>query len=537
MEIFHPLLELGVKILAQETLFAFGIIDGRRATVMECQYGPRRKGCIAKKSNEYEDESGQLKKPHRPTCPARIYIKKVRKFPEYRIDPNLEGKNVRQAQERALTTLRLAGVEMGGEERFYVQLPLPIAHEYHDTDDVPMATLEDQGQRLNQQIISKIQEYVARGVTGLYAIKHLLKEFVEKEMFSGQEAPPKHNKAYFPTIIDIQNHMHQAQMALASGTLMALPPLTNLQIPNQHKDRPRKRRNHEKVTQTPQGLATVHAIASIQQHLDDSISEEEQKQESIKAVKDKGCHQFIAIIIVCETPVVQEQEDLEQQLNKIHPHNTGEHQILVTPSNGMHVQTKDGQVVIVVTSNSVFSSQQDSETPNTFALTALPASQINTLSHGTLGTLGAGGQTVLITHPGEHGQYLTQSDNILTVLNSGLATTDEGALLGIASKGVGTTAATRPSVPEQLLASQAAVAAVLNAAAASIGSDEDSKQADEEGKEPPAKRRAMATIDLSSLVKEAVVYDHSQGLHHLDYLILTKSLHCSCPHITVGYCP
>lgn len=86
---------------------------------MECQYGPRRKGNVCKKSPDFDSQGNSSKKAHRPTCPARIYIKKVKKFPEFRIDLdlNLEGKNVRQAQERALTHLRLAGVETGGEER------------------------------------------------------------------------------------------------------------------------------------------------------------------------------------------------------------------------------------------------------------------------------------------------------------------------------------------------------------------------------------------------------------------------------------
>ena len=87
---------------------------GRRATVMECQYGPRRKGSSGKKAISYE---GGGHKMHKLTCPARIYVKKVKKFPGCQIDPTLEGKNVRQAQERALTALRLAGVETGGEER------------------------------------------------------------------------------------------------------------------------------------------------------------------------------------------------------------------------------------------------------------------------------------------------------------------------------------------------------------------------------------------------------------------------------------
>ena len=85
---------------------------------MECQYGPRRKGAVNKKQTDYNEHSSPVKK-HRPTCPARIYIKKVRKFPEFRIDPTLDAKHVRQAQERALTALRLAGVDIGGEERYY----------------------------------------------------------------------------------------------------------------------------------------------------------------------------------------------------------------------------------------------------------------------------------------------------------------------------------------------------------------------------------------------------------------------------------
>lgn len=111
--------------------------------------------------------------------------------------------------------------------RFYVQLPLPIAHEYHDVEDITITqTPDSRGQRLNQQVADKIYEFVARGITGVYAIKHCLKEYVEKEMYTGQDPPPRHNKAFFPTIIDLQNHIHEAQAALASGQLLPLPPVS-----------------------------------------------------------------------------------------------------------------------------------------------------------------------------------------------------------------------------------------------------------------------------------------------------------------------
>lgn len=112
--------------------------------------------------------------------------------------------------------------------RYYVQLPLPLAHEYHEVDDIPMDPDEgdSQGQRLNPEVMHKIRELVARGVTGIYTVKHCLKEYVEKELFINLEPPPRHNKSYFPTIIDIQNHIHQAQMALATGALVPLPPVS-----------------------------------------------------------------------------------------------------------------------------------------------------------------------------------------------------------------------------------------------------------------------------------------------------------------------
>jgi hypothetical protein len=92
------------------------VFVGRRATVMECQYGPRRKGNKVKV--EYNENGEPVKCAHRPTCPARIYIKRVRKFPEYKVDRRYEGTpGLRLAQERALTALRVACLESRGEER------------------------------------------------------------------------------------------------------------------------------------------------------------------------------------------------------------------------------------------------------------------------------------------------------------------------------------------------------------------------------------------------------------------------------------
>ncbi|MGH0167611.1 UNVERIFIED_CONTAM: hypothetical protein FKN15_052855 [Acipenser sinensis] len=148
---------------------------------MECQFGPRRKGLQPKKTVENEVNPNQQ---YKATCPARIYIKKVKKFPEHRVptdpkvdkkivrqeqekaflnlkkslweaggvlriyikkvkkfpehrvptDPKVDKKIVRQEQEKAFLNLKKSLWEAGGVLRYYVQLPTQKAHQYHDLE-------------------------------------------------------------------------------------------------------------------------------------------------------------------------------------------------------------------------------------------------------------------------------------------------------------------------------------------------------------------------------------------------------------------
>lgn len=221
---------------------------------MECQYGPRRKG--NKLKTQYNENGDHLQPLHRLTCPARIYIKRVRKFPEFKVDISSDGSNgLRLAQERTLTALRMACLESKGEERyviciscfvyailknvclfsrFYVQLPLETAHEYHiDEDDVliqetcPLlpAQINLTSTRLDPRIVEKINEFVSRGMTDIYQVKHGLIRFVENTLFVHGEVPARHNKSFFPTITDLQNSIHQALTMLQAGALQQLPPV------------------------------------------------------------------------------------------------------------------------------------------------------------------------------------------------------------------------------------------------------------------------------------------------------------------------
>uniref|UniRef100_A0A8C4PGJ9 Calcium responsive transcription factor n=1 Tax=Equus asinus asinus TaxID=83772 RepID=A0A8C4PGJ9_EQUAS len=209
---------------------------GSRAVVMECQYGPRRKGFQLKKISEHESRSCQL---YKATCPARIYIKKVQKFPEYKVptDPKIDKKIIRMEQEKAFNMLKKNLVDAGGVLRWYVQLPTQQAHQYHELEapclplspsPFPMSSLEEEDSavrdencalpsRLHPQVARKIQELVSQGIEQVYAVRKQLRKFVERELFKPDEVPERHNLSFFPTVNDIKNHIHEVQKSLRNG--------------------------------------------------------------------------------------------------------------------------------------------------------------------------------------------------------------------------------------------------------------------------------------------------------------------------------
>ncbi|KAL4635818.1 calcium-responsive transcription factor isoform X4 [Arapaima gigas] len=238
---------------------------GSRAIVMECQFGPRRKGLQPKKGSEQENSQNLQ---YKATCPARIYIKKVRKFPEYRVptDPKVDKKVVRQEQEKAFFNLKKSLWDAGGVLRYYVQLPTQKAHLYHDVDmpllppppvQLPLPNkeelLEDKDgrlavdreqvedgssvpSRLHPRVAEKIYELVAQGHSQVYTVRKQLRSFVEREMFKSDEVPERHNLCYFPTVNDIKNHIHEAQKALQQSIADPRASATDAQWTSDAKD-------------------------------------------------------------------------------------------------------------------------------------------------------------------------------------------------------------------------------------------------------------------------------------------------------------
>lgn len=70
-------------------------------------------------------------------------------------------------------------------------------------------------QRVHHKVAEKIHELVTEGVTNVREIKRDLKRYVNRELCSDVSSrPDETNRAYYPTLVDIRNHVFSAQKAL-----------------------------------------------------------------------------------------------------------------------------------------------------------------------------------------------------------------------------------------------------------------------------------------------------------------------------------
>lgn len=231
--------------------------SGSRAIVMECQFGPRRKGNTLKK--QMLDQFGANKQceqfvpgDYRQTCPARIYIKKVKKFPQYAVDLSIDKKTLKLAMDKAFHELKQRGFDDIGQERYYIQLPTDKAHEFHSESNnstsqtpspavnVPMGSnmsfdnlhmdTDSAAQRLDPRVAQKIREVVSGGETRVYFVRKILRAYVIRHLYNGREIPERHDLTLFPTVNDLKNHIHQALKDIECGSLALTAPTVNVEI-------------------------------------------------------------------------------------------------------------------------------------------------------------------------------------------------------------------------------------------------------------------------------------------------------------------
>lgn len=194
---------------------------------LECQYGPKRehgkksdvKTISFKVSSERIDsaeESTDSKKKtnqrlstgetRKKGCRAKISVWHICRLPEYAVKSK---KCVTIWQTKAKVKLLQdieAGKEVRVENRFYISLPLQKTHTNHSP-----CGQSDEAHSVHPQVIQWIDQLVADGVTTIRDVQAALKGFVQTRMCD-IIAPDEQDRAYYPTVKDIANHIYKSKV-------------------------------------------------------------------------------------------------------------------------------------------------------------------------------------------------------------------------------------------------------------------------------------------------------------------------------------
>ena len=149
-------------------------------------------------------------------CKAHISIVEFKLYPEYSIkqpiSPGMSQNKVRKIREESLSELRKS-IESGNtplvKNNFFVSLPAEEAHhKCHPTKGIMGFS-----QKVHPELIAKIQEFVSIGTIEPVEVQRLLKHHVKHYMCVGN-LPDPNDRAYYPSLDDIRNHVAKAKRAL-----------------------------------------------------------------------------------------------------------------------------------------------------------------------------------------------------------------------------------------------------------------------------------------------------------------------------------
>ncbi|CAH3181744.1 unnamed protein product [Porites lobata] len=173
--------------------------------VFDCQHGPDRKKSFKARHSE-EKVCWRRFLPQDTMkfgCHASIRLSEVIKYCNYKDDTE----RLRRDMSKKLKTDITSGQKPQVERRIYIQLPKEDEHK----DRIP-GEIGGILQPIDKRLVDKIGELVGEGVKTVDETKRHLRQFVKTELFPGQSPPASTNRRYYPTDVDIRNHMYQASV-------------------------------------------------------------------------------------------------------------------------------------------------------------------------------------------------------------------------------------------------------------------------------------------------------------------------------------
>ena len=179
---------------------------------LDCQFGKQY----------YKDKPRRtmIQGSRKSGCPAHIIIKVYELFPEYEIsemEVSCSSKKVlRMLKEQKLKQLKAAltnNKSVLTTKKYFVSLPDQEAHQKSH----PTGPIAGVAQRMHPEISKKIESLVREGTTDGHTIQRVLKEYVKTTM--KDNLPCEMDRAYYPTITDVNNHISKAKTALQLSKL------------------------------------------------------------------------------------------------------------------------------------------------------------------------------------------------------------------------------------------------------------------------------------------------------------------------------
>lgn len=137
-------------------------------------------------------------------------------YPDYQISDEekcgLSNWKLRLLREEKLKELRKE-IETGSPKtltKWFVSLPTNEAHSNHPTG-VTVAF----AQKIHPLLIKKITDLVSANIIDVHEVKKLLKDYTNNQISMELGFKPQlHDRAFYPCIVDIKNHVYQAKKAL-----------------------------------------------------------------------------------------------------------------------------------------------------------------------------------------------------------------------------------------------------------------------------------------------------------------------------------
>ena len=178
---------------------------------LDCQFG----------SHYYkEKQSGQssrvcLQGTRKIGCKAHIVVRSLVLFTDYCITDKekntLSARGLKELKQTKIQTLRQTltkGEKVNQVTKYHLLLPTEQAHHSFHPTHGPASY----AQRTHPKLIEKIYELVTEGITEVQEVKRALKHHV-LHVLCPETKPELTDRAYFPTTVDVRNHIYKAQRA------------------------------------------------------------------------------------------------------------------------------------------------------------------------------------------------------------------------------------------------------------------------------------------------------------------------------------